>query len=397
LTTATPPLSSRSRLVQFLATVGLIAAIAGVIWTVSAPPAAEVAAQPDASQPTAAESVATQPALRAVSGALPTPITTPRAGQGGQVEVLPTPTLLPQLIALIVTDQATAEVPTATAVPTEPPSTAVPPTETPPPSPTSGIEPPQRLPVNGIPYESIIVLPEPALQRAREIYAAGQAIGRNPRAYAKVGDSTTENPHFLARYDTGPYELGQFVSLQPVIDYFLGSHGRDSVAVHVGLHAWSANDPAWADKSVCPPNETPVQCEIRLQNPSILLIRLGTNDVGVPGVFDGNIRQIVETAIAGGVIPVIGTKGDRHEGSNENNDILRRVAADYQIPLWDFDRVADTLPGRGLDQDAAHMVTFYSHDFNDPTAFTRGHAMHNLTALMMLDAIWREVMAGGPR
>ncbi|WP_374687903.1 hypothetical protein, partial [Promineifilum sp.] len=95
-----------------------------------------------------------------------------------------------------------------------------------------------------------------------------------------------------------------------------------------------------------------------------------------------------------GVLPVIGTKGDRHEGSNENNDILRRIAADYRIPLWDYDVVAGTLPGRGLDVDAAHMLTFFAHDYADPTAFTRGHAMHNLTALMMLDALWRLVIEG---
>ena len=109
-------------------------------------------------------------------------------------------------------------------------------------------------------------------------------------------------------------------------------------------------------------------------------------------MFETNIRQIVETSIAAGVIPVIGTKGDRHEGSNENNDILRRIASDYHIPLWDYDRIADTLPGRGLEPDMAHMLTFYSHDYTDPTAFTRGHAMHNLSALMMLDALWREIV-----
>ena len=159
--------------------------------------------------------------------------------------------------------------------------------------------------------------------------------------------------------------------------------------MRIGLHAWTANDPAWAEPGLCLPNETPVECEIRVHNPSILFIRLGTNDVGVPDMFAANIRQIANTAIAAGVVPIIGTKGDRHEGSNQNNDILRALAAELAVPLWDYDRVADTLPGRGLDQDAAHMMTFFAHDYRDPTAFTRGHAMHNLTALMALDAVWR--------
>ena len=83
---------------------------------------------------------------------------------------------------------------------------------------------------------------------------------------------------------------------------------------------------------------------------------------------------------------------DRNEGSNQNNDIVRQISADYQIPLWEFDPVAGTLPGRGLDVDNVHMNTFYAHDYKDPTAFTRGHAMHNLTALMVLDAMINEII-----
>ena len=333
--------------------------------------------------------------LPTYSGVVPTPrVATPRvlaaAGTGGAPPtpdlrqptptlVAPTPTLLPTLTPLPSATSAVRGV--AQIAATEPPAATVPP--------TPALAPPQPVAVNGVPFESIVAMPPEVVAHVREIFATGQALGRNPHAYAKIGDSTTENPYFLARFDEGPYNLGAYAHLQPVIDQFRGSHGRDSVAVRIGLHSWTANDPAWAEPGLCLPNETPVQCELRLHNPSIVLIRLGTNDAGVGLMFEANIRTIVDTALAAGVIPVIGTKGDRHEGSNENNDILRRIAAEYRIPLWDYDRVADTLPGRGLDQDAAHMLTFYSHDYSDPTAFTRGHAMHNLTALMVLDAIWR--------
>lgn len=415
-TSPLPP-SSRSRLLLFLITLSVLSAVAAITWVTSTPDAPElvvgsvVAAE---NQTISAAGVLddagahrpTEALLPTLAALIPTPAITPRTGVGGQagaslVTLLPTPTLLPELAALVPPAQAAATemniIPTEAAVPpTSVPPTEPPLTETPLPSPTPGIEPPQRLAINGIPYEAIVVMPGTAVQHAREIYASGLAIGRNPHAYSKVGDSTVEDPHFLTRYDGGPYELGAYASLQPAIDYFRGSHSRDSVAVRVGLHSWTANDPTWADKSICLPNESPVVCEIRLHNPSVLLIHLGTNDVGVPSMFDVNMRQIVDAAIAGGVIPIIGTKADRHEGSNENNDILRQIAADYQIPLWDFDAVANTLPGRGLDQDGSHMLTFYSHDFNDPAAFTRGHPMHNLSALMMLDAIWRQVMQGGP-
>ena len=306
----------------------------------------------------------------------PTPRITPIAGIGGlpleSDKDIPLPTILPWP-TMQNTPTSTPELTRAEAIPT--------------------LEPPQRPVVNGIPWEMFIVLSPETINHSREIYRIGQGLGRNPNRYSKVGDSTVENPHFLARFDEGPYNLGTFNYLEPAIANFRGSHARGSLAVAIGLHSWSANDPMWADSGTCLPNETPVECEIRVNNPALLFIRLGTNDVGMAGSFEANIRQIVETTIAAGVIPVIGTKGDRLEGSNENNDILRRIATEYTIPLWDYDRVADTLPGRGLDIDGAHMMTFYAHDYNDPTAFTRGHAMHNLTALMMLDALWRQVLS----
>ena len=261
-----------------------------------------------------------------------------------------------------------------------------------PPAAAVAVEPPQQVMVNGVPWERIINLSPDVIAHAKSIYAAGQLLGRNPHAYSKVGDSTSENPHFLTRFDEGPYDLGPYAYLEPAVAHFRGSHSRDSIAVRIGLHAWTANDPMWAESNLCLPNETPVQCEIRINNPVILLIRLGSNDSGAGSSFDANIRQIVEAAIAAGVIPVIGTKGDRHEGSNENNDILLHIAADYQIPLWDYDLVADTMPNRGLDIDNIHMLSYYAHDYTDPTANLRGHAMHNLTALMMLDALWRLVV-----
>jgi hypothetical protein len=247
--------------------------------------------------------------------------------------------------------------------------------------------------LNGIPIATIIVLPENVVQNARAIFAQGQALGRNAHAYSKVGDSTIQNPHFMARFDqSGGYNLGPYAYLQPAVDYFMGSHSREGTAVRKGLHSWTVTDPLWADKSVCQPNESPIACEIRLHNPAVLIIRLGSNDSGVPDMFDQNVRQVVELAIANGIIPIIGTKADRFEGSNVNNGILRQIAADYQIPLWDFDTAAQIIPGRGLDIDNVHLTSYYAHDYGSPEAFQRGHGVHNLTALLMLGALLEQVI-----
>ena len=276
---------------------------------------------------------------------------------------------------------------TAVSNPTAPPITPLP--ASPPPPQIEAA--PDNL--GGVPLSSIIVMPDNVVANARRIFATGQAIGRNPRAYSKIGDSTIQNPYFMARFDEpGSYNMGRYAYLQPTIDYFAGSHGRQGAAVRKGFHSWTVTDPMWADKEICQPAESPVACEFRLNNPAIVLIRLGSNDRGVPDGFEKNLRQIIEYAIANGVIPVIGTKADRFEGSNQNNEILRRLAAEYELPIWDFDVAAQIIPGRGLDVDNVHLTTFYAHDYSSPVALQRGHGVHNLTALMILDALLHEVI-----
>ncbi|MBA3873526.1 MAG: LysM peptidoglycan-binding domain-containing protein [Anaerolineae bacterium] len=243
--------------------------------------------------------------------------------------------------------------------------------------------------INGVPMSSILVMPPQTIATVRMIYGVGQAFKRNPHAFSKLGDSTIENPYFLARFDTPDYNLGDYSYLQPTIDAFKGSFGRDSVAVRRGLHSWSVYDPMWTDTSQCKTGETILLCEIRLNNPMMLIIKLGSNDVGVPDQFEANIRHLVVDTTMQGVIPVLSTKADRHEGSNQNNDIIRRLAAEYNVPLWDFDLLAGTLPGRGLAPDDVHLTTFYAHDWRQAVALTRGYGLMNLTGLMAVDAVWR--------
>jgi hypothetical protein len=264
-----------------------------------------------------------------------------------------------------------------TRLPSSTPTPGGPPTATPVP-PTS---------VNNIAIDQFVIMPPAVQANMRKIFAAGQALGRNARAYSKVGDSTIENPHFMMRFDSGPYNLGQYAYLQDIINVYLGSHARESIAVHRGIHSWSLMNPVWADKDQCEPNEGPLPCEIRLHNPSVAIFRLGSNDVGVPALFKQSMQDAITYCIQQGVIPIIGTKADRHEGEgNINNNILRELAAGNNLPLWDFDIVAQTLPNGGIDPvDGTHMTFYFAHDYTDPIAFTKGHAVHNLTALIMLD------------
>jgi hypothetical protein len=247
--------------------------------------------------------------------------------------------------------------------------------------------------VLGVPVESIAYLPEVVVDHSIEIYNTGRALGRDGNAFSKLGDSLIANPHFLTGFDTGPFDLSDYEYLQPVIDQFAGSYERYGVAIHAGLHSWGIFDPMWANKDWCQPNESIVACEFRLNNPSILLILMGSNDAGAPDSFAYNLRKVVEFSIENGVLPVLVTKADRFEGpENTNNIIIREIAAEYAIPLWDFDLVAGSIPDRGLKEDQVHLTPFDEFDYTLPEAIQRGHGVHNLTALMVLEAIRTQVM-----
>jgi hypothetical protein len=268
------------------------------------------------------------------------------------------------------------------------------PTTTPDPSPTVEPSPTPLGPqeINGIPLSEVAPLSPEVAAHVAEIYALGQELGRNPDAFSKLGDSTILNPHFLGPFDTGDYNLGEFAYLQSAIDRFKGSFERHGVGARHGLHSWTVFDPMWADEKWCEAGEHLLACEFRLNNPAFLFVRLGSNDAGSPSGFRFNVKEVIEFSLENGVVPIIGTKADRFEGSNENNDILRELAAEYQVPLWDFDRLAETLPGRDLDTDGVHLkIVDLPHDYTQVETFQRGHALQDLSALIALDQVRRVV------
>jgi hypothetical protein len=200
-------------------------------------------------------------------------------------------------------------------------------------------------------------------------------------------------PAFLAVFDNRQgYSLGAYSSLQAAIAYLAGSFARQSIATQKGMHTWTEFDPALAGAEGCTAGEGPLACELRLQNPSIAIIRLGTNDAFVPVEFEAQMRKIVELCLSQGVIPVLGTKPDRVEGdSNAINKIVYILADSYKVPLWDYDLVAGTIPGKGLQADGMHFIGDGPHDYASPATFRYADSLEDLTGMIMLDTILREV------
>lgn len=250
--------------------------------------------------------------------------------------------------------------------------------------------------INGIRLDKIIVLSDAVREHIRDIYSQGQSLGRNPHAFSKVGDSTMVYPPFMQVFDSDDYNLAAYARLQTTIDYHAGSFERISAAVKKGMHTWTQFDATWAPPDSCQPGEAPLYCELRLQNPSLAFIRLGANDTTEPGLFKKNLTRIVQYCLDRGIIPVVGTKPDRYEGpSNTINNLVRQVAAQFAIPLWDYDVIVGTIPGRGLEKDQIHMRGGGTRNFASARAFQSGDSVEDLTALLMLDAIHRELLGPG--
>jgi hypothetical protein len=253
---------------------------------------------------------------------------------------------------------------------------------------------PADITLNGLEVDRFIVLSRATRDHVRELYLLGQELGRDGRAFSRLGTSTFATYHFLGRWDDGPYELGDYAFLEPAIDYFSGSFAHLGQAAKVGLTSWGALDPIWATDRPCQPAETPLACELRLHNPAVLLIGLGTNDIAPGNIFEHHMRQILEECLDQGVIPILATKADRYEGEdNRNNETVRRLAAAYRVPLWDFDLVAGTLPGHGVGRDEVHMGFYDPYDYSVAAGFERGYGLFNLSALMALHAVYLEVQA----
>jgi len=238
-------------------------------------------------------------------------------------------------------------------------------------------------------WKSLPIVPQ-IDPRVKEIYQKGLELGNDPHAFSKIGDCGSTPAWFLGDFDLGPkyYSLGDYQYLQGVIQEFQGSYGRTSLAAKSGFNASSVFTPLWANRSQCKASETPLDCEYRVHKPIIALITLGTNDVWHKDSFEPQMRQIIETSIADGIVPVLATKADNVEGDGSLNATIASLAAEYKIPLWNFWLAVQPLPDHGLQEDGAH-ITWAPNRFDDPQAMEKGWPVRNLTALQVLDAVWR--------
>ncbi len=226
---------------------------------------------------------------------------------------------------------------------------------------SGGGPPPTAVPVAAAPPPAELPAWIPILTpHSRNLYALAGLRGRNRRAFAIAGDCNSESYLYSDLIGNGwyGYETNQY--LHPTWLYFGRSMKRPMWAVNGGHNSSSVMDPLFADPQWCLPGETPFACELRVPNASIVFIMLGTGDQFQWRNFEANYRKLVDYAIANNVLPVLVTKADAlesEEGGAEPgylNNVVRRLAAEYDVPLFDFNKAVANLPNGGLTDEPGH-------------------------------------------
>ena len=197
----------------------------------------------------------------------------------------------------------------------------------------------------------------------REVYRHGHDDLHNySYVITKVGDSMTADDLYLKPMSRDDNVLRPYDYLGDAVSYFGASTAVASVAARIGMTSYTIFDPAWADKTVCHPNETPLDCEYRRKRPSIALIMFGVNDLKRmdDAKFDVQMRMIVDDSISHGVIPVLSTFSYDPGAalwlqSVLFNRRLVKIASDEQVPLINLWLAARSLPEYGLEVDGLHM------------------------------------------
>ena len=240
-------------------------------------------------------------------------------------------------------------------------------------------------------WQDLPVIPEFS-ENARNILKAGMLAGHDPHAFSKVGDCDTSTSWFLSDYDRDQvyYDLGDYTSLQPVIDFFKGSFARLSYAAKPGFSAASTLSSFFLNYTYCNYDELPLTCEYRLHDPIAVLISLGTNDGYNPPVFKDNMRAIIEITLAQNRLPILMLKADNIEKDYSINQDIADLAAEYDIPVWNFWAAIQHLDNHGLQDDGIHL-TYYSNYFSHPKTWETAFAYRNLTTLQVLEKLQMEI------
>jgi hypothetical protein len=287
--------------------------------------------------------------------------------------------------------QANNETPVNTIAPYFTPTASPHATDTPELQPTSTLPPNQIItPTPSLPLETGLnpvewmewpILPI-VTKNVQEIYALGQKLGRDPRAFSIFGDCQGLPEEFLGQYEISAEAYNKLPeNLQETVDYFEGSLNRDSATVKPGTTTGALLWEDWHEGLYgCRLGESPVDCEIRTNNPSFVIIAVGTHYETRNQYY---MELIIENLLENGIVPILSTKADNREGNHSINLQTAQLAIDYNIPMWNFWQATSHLPDNGLvtrkGEESLGQI-YYNDEVKE---------IHRISALETLDTVWR--------
>lgn len=218
---------------------------------------------------------------------------------------------------------------------------------------------------------------------ARELYRIGLAMGNDPRAFSKVGDCQNIKSVFLWKFDhlaiyQFDYEIDPYLD---TIENFKGHFDRNGQTTQFGFTAASPISQLMADPDICQPDETPLECEIRISRPTFMLISLEFPFNGrSPGLYEQYLRSIIEYTMSQGAVPILATKADNVEKDHSINLTIAKLAYEYDLPLWNWWAAAQPLGDQGIDsyRDGFHISE-------------QAWEERSKTFLQVLDHLWKSL------
>lgn len=249
------------------------------------------------------------------------------------------------------------------------------------------------------------VVPEPGSFDRKLLEARvqkGQKQGLRRHVFAKVGDSNTEfAPNFYGLACRRPVNLAR--SLGPTLASFSrarlanpralsgcrpwNSFSRRSATAQAGVYTtWPLvkgkdlpDTGYWTNPPGCPPEGTPLSCEIDAISPRYALVMLGTNDLGMDlffGIQPGSeirsrLGKVLVALLARGVVPVLSTippvvseeplnQAVFDAGVARSNSGIWKLSRKFHLPMVNLWRSlkAPGVINDGLSTDGLHLSVF---------------------------------------
>lgn len=226
-------------------------------------------------------------------------------------------------------------------------------------------------------WESWPILPQSVSDSLREVYRRGMANGNSSTAFSVLGDCQSEPDVFMGVYDRDPAAVQSLpANLQETVAQFQGSFDRYSPTVKGGTTEGALLWTMWNEnlEGKCTAIETPLDCELRVQRPSIAFVHVGTH---WETRNEHYLTIIIEKLLENGTVPIIVTKADNLELDERVNNNLARLAEKYDLPMWNFWASVQDLPRHGFAKDTEMLLSKQAKE------------IHRLGALQTLDFVWR--------